>query len=168
VAAFRRRATGSGVVAGGVALAGLAVLHEDVPRLFDELTAGGPLVLVVASALAGVVTLVLVLRTERFGIARLTSAAAVACLIAAWAVAQYPDMLPGRLTIADAAAGDATLQAVMISTGVAVVILGPSLWLLYRLVLGGTLDQEYEPLDQRFRPIQAGGDEDAPARGGSR
>jgi cytochrome bd ubiquinol oxidase subunit II len=28
----------------------------------------------------------------------------------------------------------------------------PSLWYLYRLVLRGDLDQEDEPLDQRFRP----------------
>ena len=34
-------------------------------------------------------------------------------------------------------------------------ILGPSLWFLYRLVLQGRLDQEYEPLDQRFRPLTA-------------
>ena len=32
------------------------------------------------------------------------------------------------------------------------VILIPSLWWLYRLVLQGRLDQEYEPIDQRFRP----------------
>ena len=36
------------------------------------------------------------------------------------------------------------------------VILVPSLWCLYRLVLRGTLDQEYEPLDQRFQPVRAG------------
>jgi cytochrome bd ubiquinol oxidase subunit II len=30
------------------------------------------------------------------------------------------------------------------------VILVPSLWWLYRLVLQGRLDQEYEPIDQRF------------------
>jgi hypothetical protein len=28
----------------------------------------------------------------------------------------------------------------------------PSLWWLYRLVLQGTLDTEYEALDQRFKP----------------
>ena len=31
-------------------------------------------------------------------------------------------------------------------------ILVPSLWWLYRLVLQGRLDQEYEPIDQRFQP----------------
>jgi hypothetical protein len=31
----------------------------------------------------------------------------------------------------------------------------PSLWWLYRLVLQGTLDTEYEPLDQRFKPLDS-------------
>ena len=38
------------------------------------------------------------------------------------------------------------------------VVLLPSLWYLYRLVLQGRLSQEYEPLDQRFRPLDAGDD----------
>jgi cytochrome bd ubiquinol oxidase subunit II len=34
----------------------------------------------------------------------------------------------------------------------------PALRLLYRLVLRGRLDQGFEPLDQRFRPLTAGDD----------
>ena len=34
-------------------------------------------------------------------------------------------------------------------------MLVPSLVYLYRLVLNGTLHQEFEPLDQRFRPLTA-------------
>ena len=44
------------------------------------------------------------------------------------------------------------LSAVVIAVAAGMVILVPSLWFLYRLVLQGRLDQEYEPLDQRFRP----------------
>ena len=40
----------------------------------------------------------------------------------------------------------------MIVVALGMLILGPSLWFLYRLVLQGRLDQSYEPLDQRFRP----------------
>ena len=40
----------------------------------------------------------------------------------------------------------------MIVVAVGMLILGPSLWWLYRLVLQGRLDQSYEPLDQRFHP----------------
>ncbi|WP_022928998.1 cytochrome d ubiquinol oxidase subunit II [Patulibacter americanus] len=156
VRAFRRRAVGAGIVTGGLALAGLVVLRGDARPLFDGLTHGWALVLAVASAAAGVATLAIVVRTERFGLARLTAAAAVVCLVGAWAVAQQPAFLPGALTIEQAAAGDATLQALLISTAIAVVVLTPSLWLLFRLVLNGTLDQRYEPLDQRFRPLDAG------------
>jgi cytochrome d ubiquinol oxidase subunit II len=92
----------------------------------------------------------------------MTAAAAVVCLVGAWAAAQYPAFLPGQLTIDQAAAGDPTLEAVLVSTAIAVVILGPSLWFLFRLVLRGTLDQTYEPLDQRFRPLDAGDGTEAP------
>ena len=42
--------------------------------------------------------------------------------------------------------------ALVVSVALGLLILVPSLWYLYRLVLPGTLDQSYEPLDQRFRP----------------
>ena len=69
-----------------------------------------------------------------------------------WALAQNPYFLPGELTLEQAAADDAVLGAVLISMAVGALILVPSLWWLYRLTLQGRLDQEYEPLDQRFRP----------------
>ncbi|MDQ8046898.1 MAG: cytochrome d ubiquinol oxidase subunit II [Solirubrobacteraceae bacterium] len=152
IAAFRRRAYGSAVVAGGIALVGLLVLRADARPLFDDLTAGWGLVLVLCSAACGVATLLL-LRAGRVHAARYSAAGAVAFLVAGWAVAQSPDLLPGALTIDQGAAGRATLEAALISAVLAVVILGPSLWLLFRLVLSGTLDQEYAPLDQRFRPL---------------
>ncbi|MGX6448119.1 cytochrome d ubiquinol oxidase subunit II [Patulibacter sp. S7RM1-6] len=161
--AFRIRALGAGAATGAVALGGLLVLRSDARPLFDGLTHGGALVLVLASALAGLLTIVLVWRTERFGAARMTAALAVVGLVGAWALAQQPALLPGQVTIDAAAAGDATLSAVLVSTAIAVVVLTPSLWLLFRLVLRGTLDQRYEPLDQRFRPVEAG-DADGGAR----
>ena len=106
--------------------------------------------MVIVSALAGAVTLALVW-TERYGLARLTSALAVAAIVVGWALAQDPYFLPGELTLEQAAAADAVLGAVMVS-GVGALILGPSLWWLYRLMLQGRLDKEYEPFDQRFRP----------------
>jgi len=72
-----------------------------------------------------------------------------------WALAQSPDLLPGQLTLDEAAAGDATLAAILIAIGIGALVLVPSLVLLYRLVLRGTLDQQFEPLDQRFRPLTA-------------
>jgi cytochrome d ubiquinol oxidase subunit II len=67
-------------------------------------------------------------------------------------LAQSPYLPPGELTLDQAAASDATLTATLISVALGLVVLLPSLWLLYSLVLRGRLDQTYEPLDQQFRP----------------
>jgi cytochrome d ubiquinol oxidase subunit II len=149
--AFRARALGSGAVTGVVALAGLLVLRDDARDLNDGLTSGAGLVFVLVSALAGLATLGLVW-SERFGLARVTAAGAVAAIVVGWLVAQKPYILPPDLTLDEAKASDATLSAVVIGVGAGMVILVPSLWYLYRLVLQGRLDQEYEPLDQRFHP----------------
>jgi cytochrome d ubiquinol oxidase subunit II len=151
VRAFRARALAAGVVTGVVALAGLIVLRDDARDLYDGLTSGGALALVVVSGLAGLATLALVW-SERYGLARVTAAAAVAAIVIGWLLAQKPYILPPDLTLDEAKASNATLSAVVIGVGAGMVILAPSLWFLYRLVLQGRLDQEYEPLDQRFHP----------------
>jgi cytochrome d ubiquinol oxidase subunit II len=151
VRAFRARALASGVVTGLVALGGLAVLRADARPLFDGLTSGGGLAMVLVSGAGGVATLALVW-AGRYGAARLSAAVAVASLVVGWALAQNPYLLPGQLTLEQGAAANAVLGAVLISMGVGALILGPSLWWLYRLTLSGRLDQNYEPLDQRFRP----------------
>ena len=51
----------------------------------------------------------------------------------------------------------------MVGVGLGSLILVPSLWFLYRLVPAGRLDQAYEPLDQRFRPLTAGDEPEARA-----
>ena len=150
VRAFRTRALASGVLTGLVAVGGLLVLRSDARALFDGLTSGGGLVMVIVSALSGAVTLALVW-TERWGLARMTAALAVAAVVVGWALAQDPYFLPGQLTLKQAAAPDAVLSVVLISMAVGTLILAPSLWYLYRLTLQGRLDNDYEPLDQRFR-----------------
>jgi cytochrome d ubiquinol oxidase subunit II len=147
--AFRARALVAGAASGAVALGGLLVLRSDARALFDGLTSGSGLAMVVVSALAGVATMGLVW-TERYGLARITSALAVVAIVVGWALAQNPYLLPPDLTLEAAAAADATLQATVIVVALGMLSLGPSLWFLYRLVLQGRLDQSYEPLDQRF------------------
>jgi cytochrome d ubiquinol oxidase subunit II len=161
VEAFRRRALGAGVAAGAIAIGGLAIIHSDDREMYDGLTSGGGLAMVIASAVIGLLTLGLVW-TRRFSLARFTSAAAVVCITAGWAFEQSPYLLPGELTLDQGKAGDATLTAFLISVGVGLCVLVPSLLYLYRLVLSGRLDQEFEPLDQRFRPLTAS-DEPPPA-----
>jgi cytochrome d ubiquinol oxidase subunit II len=105
---------------------------------------------VLASGLAGFVTLGLEWR-NRFELARYTAAVAVGSIVAGWAIAQRPDLLPGELTLDEAAASDATLVVLLISVAVGMLVVLPSLRYLFRLVLRGDLDTE-------FRPLSAGDD----------
>jgi cytochrome bd ubiquinol oxidase subunit II len=148
--ATRYRAVLAGVVTGIAAIACLLVVRDDAPSLYAGLTSGAGLALVAGSAAFGVATLALVL-TGRSWASRLTAGAAVACVTVGWAVAQSPYLLPERLTLEAAAAGDATLSALLIVLAAGAVVLVPSLLLLYRLVLRGRLDKPYEPLDARWR-----------------
>jgi cytochrome d ubiquinol oxidase subunit II len=149
---FRRRALGAGVVAGGVAFAGLGVLAHDAERIFDGLTSGYGLAALIASLVAGVTTLALVWRRQ-YEPARYSAAVAVAAIIAGWALAQSPVFLPG-LTIRAAAAPHTTLIAVIVAVLGGAVILFPSLALLFRLVLGGRLAESGEDLELSARPPQ--------------
>jgi cytochrome d ubiquinol oxidase subunit II len=135
--AYRRRALGSGAVAGVLALAGLVVLHEDAYRLYHRLVAGPGLPALIVSVLAGAATVALVAR-GRYEPARVTAAGAVAAIVAGWALAQQPVLLPG-LTVEQAAAPDSTLWAITIAVLGGGAILFPSLALLLRLTLGGAL-----------------------------
>ena len=136
--AFRTRALGTGVVAGALALAGLPIVRSDAPRIWDGLTGGDGLAAVIVSGLAGVATLALVFR-RRFGPARVTAALAVAAIVAGWALAQRPDILPG-LTVEQAAAGHSALVAVIVGVAIGGIVLVPSLVLLFGLVLRGRFD----------------------------
>jgi cytochrome d ubiquinol oxidase subunit II len=144
VHAFRRRALGSGVVAGALAIAGLAVASSDAPDLYDGLVSGAGLACVIASAVAGLVTLWLEWR-ERFELARYTAAAAVAAIVAGWALAQEPYFLPPGLTVEEAAASDESLLALLIAAAIGMALLVPALVWLFRLVLSGKLAYEDEP-----------------------
>jgi len=144
VRAFRTRALGSGAAAGALAIAGLAVLNSDAPDLFDGLTSGLGLACVVISALAGLVTLALEW-TERFELARFSAALAVAAIVAGWAAAQEPYLLPPDLTVTEAAAPDATLVALLIACGAGMLVLVPALIWLFRLAVSGRLAYDEEP-----------------------
>ena len=148
VAAFRARALWSGVAAGALALGGLAVVEADSPALFDGLTSGAGLASVIVSAIAGLATMALVW-AGRFGPARYSAAVAVGAILVGLAAAMSPDILPGELTLDAAAAGDSTLLATLISVAVGMLLLVPSLALLFRLTLGGRLDQEFHPIGSR-------------------
>jgi cytochrome bd ubiquinol oxidase subunit II len=145
VEAFRRRALGAALVAGALAAGGLAVVNSDAPDLYDGLTSGFGLVMVILSGISGLVTIGIVWQ-GRFELARYTSAVAVGAILIGWAAAQRPDFLPGQLTFEDAAAGDATMLATLVALALALAVIIPSLAWLYRLKLQGRLDQRFHPI----------------------
>jgi cytochrome bd ubiquinol oxidase subunit II len=126
------------VVAGAIALGGLAVAREDASELFEGLTEGAGLAALLASVAAGISTLALVARS-RFEPARYTAAVAVAAIVVGWGAAQSPTFLPG-LTVEQAAAETSTLVALLVGLGIGALILVPSLFVLFRLVLTGRMD----------------------------
>ncbi|HEY9314531.1 cytochrome d ubiquinol oxidase subunit II [Williamsia sp.] len=137
---FRRRAVGSAVVAGVVAAAGIPVLARWADHLFDGLTSRA-LPLLIVSVVAGAVSLVLVGRgDDRF--ARATSAVTVVAVILAWGVAQWPYLLPESTTVDEAAAPSGTLAALLVSAVALLLIVVPSLILLYVLDQKDLLPEE--------------------------
>lgn len=128
----RRRAVVAAIGTGLVALAGLFVLRDDSPRLYDHLVdRGWPLIAL--SAIGGLAVLLAALRPDRLPPAtvRPLGAAAVAAVLAGWGVAQYPYLLGTHLDLHDAAAPTATMAALVVVAVLALVLVVPSLvWLL--------------------------------------
>jgi cytochrome d ubiquinol oxidase subunit II len=140
---FSTRALVTAVVTGGLASAGLVVLHRDAPYIFDGLTGDG-LPLVIVSLLCGVGVLGLLRFGARSG-ARALAIGAVAAVIWGWGVAQWPYLLPEKLTIDDAAAPSATLTGLLIVFGVAVFIVLPAIGLLFTLVQRNLIEETPRP-----------------------
>jgi cytochrome d ubiquinol oxidase subunit II len=144
-AAFRGRALGAALVAGALSVAGILVVRDDAPDLYDGLTEGIGLALVIVAVIVGLATLGLIW-THRFEMARYTSGLAVGAVLVAMAVAMRPDFLPGQLSFDDAAAGDSTLIATLIALALALAVIIPSLAWLYRLALAGRLSEQFHPI----------------------
>ena len=139
---FRRRALASAAVAGTVAIVGVVILRADSPRLFHHLL--GPAVPFLASSAAAGLAALLVLDRAAPRAPRLFAAAAVSAVVVGWGVAQYPYLLGTHLSISEAAAPVATLRALLVIFGAAVLVCGPALGLLYVLQQRSRLDDTAE------------------------
>jgi cytochrome d ubiquinol oxidase subunit II len=128
---FRARAVAAAVVAGGLALAALPVLRHDAPGLADRL-GDRATALIAGSAVAGLASIGTLL-TRRFRLSRACAAAAVSCVLAGWAVAAYPYVLPPGLTVDAAAGPPQTLPVILgvLLAGFAVTV--PSLAVMFRV-----------------------------------
>lgn len=137
---FRRRAMGAAVVAGITLAAGVLILREYAPYLFDGLTSRA-LPLMILSGLCGVASLVLIVRRDTRFSQWLSGTAVVAALVA-YGVAQTPYLLPETVTVTEAAAPTGTLGALLVATVAAGLIVLPSLGLLYVLDRKNLLPEE--------------------------
>jgi cytochrome d ubiquinol oxidase subunit II len=142
VAWVATRALAAALVAGALAVAGIFVLRDDARYIYDGLTSEG-LPLVLLSLACGLGALVLLLRGARRGVRPLAVAAVVA-VIWGWGAAQYPYLLPETLTIEDGAGASATLTAVLVVFGIAVLVVLPALALLFTLDQRTLLEEEAE------------------------
>ncbi|MFF3658301.1 cytochrome d ubiquinol oxidase subunit II [Streptomyces olivochromogenes] len=135
---FRRRAWCTLVVLAVLAVVGLAVTHDDAPYVYDGLTGGLGLVLVIIAVVSALTTAWLLYHVAT-GWARVTAIGSVALVVVAWGVAQRPYLIPTSLTVSQAAGAATTLRWLMLVTVIAVVLVGPPLVLLYRLDTRGAL-----------------------------
>jgi cytochrome d ubiquinol oxidase subunit II len=129
---FRRRAlvaVAALIVFGTVALVAIMLQR---PALFARMFTTAALPFAVAAMVLTPLVAALIWR-RRFVVYRVVTVMAVGSLVIAWGVAQAPYLLPGELTIAQAAA-PASSQLVLIVVALAVlVVIGPSIGLLVYL-----------------------------------
>jgi NADH dehydrogenase len=156
---FARRAIGSGVFTGVLAIVALFIVRTDAPYLFHGLMHRG-LPLVILSGLCGVGTIALVALGFLHG-SRALAIGAVIFMLAAWGVAQAPYMLPTSLTVADAAGAPRTLGWLLAMTVLAAFTVFPALALLFVLDQRSRLQQgaalEGQARDTRHRVVIVGG-----------
>ncbi|QWZ08713.1 cytochrome d ubiquinol oxidase subunit II [Nocardioides panacis] len=137
---FRRRAVLAAVVAAVLSVVGLVVVHAEAPHVFDRL-ASRALPFVLLSVACGAGALVLLVRDATRG-ARVLAVTAVAGIIVAWGVAQWPYLLPETLTVQDAAAPSGTLTALAVAVVAALLVVLPGFVLLFVLVQRRLLPEE--------------------------
>jgi cytochrome bd ubiquinol oxidase subunit II len=140
---FATRALAAAIAAGALAVAGLFVYRADARYIYDGLT-GDALPLVILSAVCGLGVLFLLWRGRRRG-TRPLAVGAVVAVIWGWGVAQHPYLLPQSLTISGGAGNSATLDAILIVFGAAVVVVLPSLAFLYTLSQRNIVEAEPPP-----------------------
>jgi cytochrome bd ubiquinol oxidase subunit II len=133
----RSRAVVAAVAAGADAVLGIFVLDHDAHRLYVHLLHDGWPFLA-GSVIAGAIALITTARRAA-SLARPLAVLAVAGVLGGWGAAQYPYLLGTHLRIQSAAAPAPTLAALGVVSGLAVVLVVPSLIWLFVLTEKGRL-----------------------------
>ncbi len=138
---FEKRALAAAAVAGIFAAVGLVALHSEGHYVYNRLVHEG-LPLVIISAVCGLGMLAVLLSGGRFLLRPLAGLAVVAVIWGAF-VAMFPYLLPTSMTISQAAAPNATLSAIYVVFGIAIVLVLPALFLLYFLAQSDYLEHDH-------------------------
>ena len=131
---FRQRAFGAAIVSGVLALIGLLLAWRQAPLLWSELTGRGIWLLLIALINGPIAAFAVWRRSPR--VARVAVAAQIVFVLWAWAVGQWPALVPPDFTIHGSAAPESSLRALMVTIAAGMVVLAPSLWLLFRVFKG--------------------------------
>ena len=133
---FRRRALAAWAALAALSLLALPALRADASHLWEQFTRTEAWPVFVAGGLAAVGALA-ALVARRYVWARAAAAAQVAALLVGWAaILQYPYLIYPDVTLHEAAAASAVLQFTIWAVLGGMVILLPSLWLLFRVFKG--------------------------------
>jgi cytochrome d ubiquinol oxidase subunit II len=136
---FQVRVVASAVALVIIGTGALAVIALQAPDLLGRMLLGpGTPFALVTMVLVPVVAF-LVWRSK-FVFYRTLTLAAIGSLVVAWGVAQAPYLLPGRLTIAQAASPQSTEVLLVIVTLGVVLVIVPAMGLLYYLDQRGALE----------------------------
>ena len=127
---FRRNGLIAGVVLGFLTLVEIPVAMVVAPLFACRLFAAQSIPFVAMAVIFGIMTLILLWKS-RFLWAQIAAAGTVTLTITGFAAAMYPDLIIGQLSLSAAAAPPATLSAFLLVFMIGIIILVPSLLLLY-------------------------------------
>jgi cytochrome d ubiquinol oxidase subunit II len=129
---FRRRTMAAALALLGVSLVVLLLIAAESPTVFRGMVAGLGLPFAIAAVLA-VLTVATLMWRRVYRWYRVLTVIGVGSFVFAWGFGQVPYVLPGRLTIQQAAGAPAIEALLLVITVVALVLVVPSLFLLYTL-----------------------------------
>jgi len=129
---FRRRTVAAAVALLGVSLVVLLLIAAESPTVFRGMVAGWGLPFAITAVLA-VLTVATLMWRRVYRWYRVLTVMGVGSFVFAWGFGQVPYVLPGRLTIQQAAGAPAIEALLLVITVVALVLVVPSLFLLYTL-----------------------------------
>lgn len=136
---FERRLTLSGFALIAIGTVALMVVALEAPSLLHTMLFGAGLPFVLVTVIVTPLVMYMAWRGI-FRWFRVLTVAAVGSMVFAWGFAQSPYLLPGRLTITQAIAPAATQAVLLAVTVVLVLVIMPSMALLYYLDQRNTLE----------------------------